>query len=142
MAEGAAKKILIVDDDPDIVESLSLVLGQQGYATVGAGNPEEGMGKVHSERPDLIVLDVMMPSGSEGFHFVWDLRKDPDPACRDLPVIMLTAVHESSSEKFYPDQSDGVYQPHEYLPVQAFFDKPVPFDEFVAEVKRLLKEKE
>jgi len=98
------------------------------------------MAKVHSERPDLIVLDVMMPSGSEGFHFVWDLRKDPDPACRDLPVIMLTAVHESSSEKFYPDQSDGVYQPHEYLPVQAFFDKPVPFDEFVAEVKRLLKE--
>ena len=142
MAEGAAKKILIVDDDPDIVESLSLVLGQQGYTTVGAGNPEEGMGKVHSERPDLIVLDVMMPSGSEGFHFVWDLRKDPDPACRDLPVIMLTAVHESSSEKFYPDQSDGVYQPHEYLPVQAFFDKPVPFDELVAEVKRLLQEKE
>jgi len=140
MAEGAAKKILIVDDDPDIVESLSLVLGQQGYTTVGAGNPEDGMAKVHSERPDLIVLDVMMPSGSEGFHFVWDLRKDPDPACRDLPVIMLTAVHESSSEKFYPDQSDGVYQPHEYLPVQAFFDKPVPFDEFVAEVKRLLKE--
>ena len=142
MAEGAAKKILIVDDDPDIVESLSLVLGQQGYTTVGAGNPEEGMGKVHSERPDLIVLDVMMPSGSEGFHFVWDLRKDPDPACRDLPIIMLTAVHESSSEKFYPDQTDGVYQPHEYLPVQAFFDKPVPFDELVAEVKRLLKEKE
>jgi CheY-like chemotaxis protein len=142
MAEGAAKKILIVDDDPDIVESLSLVLGQQGYTTVGAGSPEDGMAKVHSERPDLIVLDVMMPNGSEGFHFVWDLRKDSDPACRDLPVIMLTAVHESSSEKFYPDQSDGVYQPHEYLPVQAFFDKPVPFDELVAEVKRLLQEKE
>ena len=142
MAEGAPKKILIVDDDPDIVESLSLVLGQQGYTTVGAGGPEEGMEKVHSERPDLIVLDVMMPTGSEGFHFVWDLRKDPDPASRELPIIMLTAVHESSSEKFYPDQTDGVYQPNEYLPVQAFFDKPVPFDELVAEVKRLLKEKE
>ncbi len=127
MAEGEAKKILIVDDDPDIVEALGLVLEQQGYTTVGAGSAEDGMEKVHSERPDLIVLDVMMPSGSEGFHFVWDLRKDPDPACRDLPIIMLTAVHQRSSEKFYPDQSDGVYKPNEYLPVQAFFDKPVPF---------------
>ena len=61
MAEGGAKKILIVDDDPDIVESLGLVLKREGYATVGAGSAEEGLEKVHSERPDLIVLDVMMP---------------------------------------------------------------------------------
>ncbi len=138
MPEAVERMILIVDDDPDIVDSLTLVLEKEGYATASAGNAEEGMAKVDSERPDLIVLDVMMPSGTEGFHFVWNLRKHEDAGLRELPIIMLTAIHQSSSEKFYPDQSDGVYQPYEYLPVQAFFDKPVPVNEFVAEVKRLL----
>jgi CheY-like chemotaxis protein len=138
MGQPAGRKILIVDDDPDIVESVSLVLEQQGYTAVGAGSPEEGMEKVHSERPDLIVLDVMMPTGTEGFHFVWSLRKDDDEHLRDLPIIMLTAVHQTGPERFYPEESDGVYEADEYLPVQAFLDKPVPMGQLVAEVKRLL----
>jgi len=138
MAEGGAKKILIVDDDPDIVDSLGLVLVREGYATVGAGSAEEGLEKVHSERPDLIVLDVMMPEGTEGFHFVWKLRKDEDAALRDLPIVMLTAIHGTTPLRFYPEQSDGTYEPGAYLPVQEFFDKPVPVEAFVAAVKRLL----
>ena len=132
MAEGGAKKILIVDDDPDIVDSLGLVLVREGYATVGAGSAEEGLEKVHSERPDLIVLDVMMPEGTEGFHFVWKLRKDEDAALRDLPIVMLTAIHGTTPLRFYPEQSDGTYEPGAYLPVQEFFDKPVPVEAFVA----------
>jgi len=139
MAEGGAKKILIVDDDPDIVESLGLVLAREGYATVGAGSAEEGLEKVHTERPDLIVLDVMMPEGTEGFHFVWKLRKDEDAALRDLPIVMLTAIHGTTPLRFYPDQSDGTYEAGAYLPVQAFFDKPVPVKEFVAAIKGLLE---
>lgn len=138
MAEGGAKKILIVDDDPDIVDSLGLVLVREGYATVGAGSAEEALEKVHSERPDLIVLDVMMPEGTEGFHFVWKLRKDEDAALRDLPIVMLTAIHGTTPLRFYPEQSDGTYEPGAYLPVQEFFDKPVPVEAFVAAVKRLL----
>ncbi len=79
-----------------------------------------------------------MPEGTEGFHLVWNLRKDSDEALRELPIIMLTAIHQRGVERFYPEQSDGVYGPQEYLPVQAFLDKPVPFDRLVAEVKRLL----
>ena len=139
MEAGRTRKILIVDDDPEIVDSLSLVLTKEGYEIVSANNPKEGLEKVHSERPDLAIVDVMMPEGTEGFHFVWDLRKDPDPALRDLPIIMLTAIHDTGPMKFYPEQSDGTYQPYEYLPVQAFLDKPVPFDKLTAELKRLLE---
>jgi CheY-like chemotaxis protein len=142
MGDAGARKILIVDDDPDIVESLKMALEAAGYATASAGNAEEGLEKVHAERPDLIVLDVMMPAGTEGFHFVWDLRKDDDPALRDLPIIMLTAIHQDSPMKFYPEQSDGTYQPYEYLPVQAFLDKPVVLDKLLAEAGRLLGEGE
>jgi two-component system alkaline phosphatase synthesis response regulator PhoP len=140
MGEAARKKILIVEDDPDTVEAVSLVLEKAGYSTVSAPNAEEGLRKVRSERPDLILLDVMMPAGTEGFHFVWTLRKDEDPGCRDLPIIVLTAIHESSPMKLYPEQSDGTYGPYEYLPVQAFFDKPVALDKLVEEVGRLLEQ--
>jgi len=138
MGESARKKILIVEDDPDTVEAVRLVLEKEGYSTVSAPNAEEGLKKVKSERPDLILLDVMMPAGTEGFHFVWTLRKDPEPGCRDTPIIVLTAIHESSPTKLYPEQSDGTYGPYEYLPVQGFFDKPVALDKLMVEVKRLL----
>jgi CheY-like chemotaxis protein len=142
MQEASGKKILIVDDDPDIVDSIKIVLEQEGYATASAASSEEGLEKVRSERPDLIVLDVMMPEGTEGFHFVWALRKDADATLRDLPIIMLTSVHQTGPERFYPEQTDGTYEPHEYLPVQAFLDKPVPLEKLIAEVKRLLDSEE
>ncbi len=138
MAEREKPKILIVEDDPDTVEALTLVLEKNGYATASAPNAEQGLEAVRKERPNLILLDVMMPAGTEGFHFVWTLRKDPDPALRDLPIIVLTAIHETSPVKLYPDQADSTYQPYEYLPVQAFFDKPVDADKLIAEIERLL----
>jgi CheY-like chemotaxis protein len=138
MAGAIAKKILIVEDDPDTVEALTLVLQKNGYQTVSAPNAEDGLAKVKAERPDLILLDVMMPAGTEGFHFVWTLRKDTDPQCRDVPIIVLTAIHETSPMRLYPDQTDTSYGPYEYLPVQGFFDKPVDMDKLLGEIKRLL----
>jgi len=135
-------KILIVEDDPDYQETLRLVLENEGYITVIASGPQEGFEKLRAERPNLILLDVMMPEGTEGFHFVWNLRKDPDPAFRDIPIIILSAIHGTTPFKFYPEQSDGVYGPYEYLPVQGFLDKPVASDTLIAEVKRLLKGQE
>jgi CheY-like chemotaxis protein len=138
MADAAGKKILIVEDDPDTVEALTLVLQKDGYQTVSAPNAEEGLAKVKAEGPDLILLDVMMPAGTEGFHFVWTLRKDTDPRCRDIPIIVLTAIHETSPMRLYPDQTDTTYGPYEYLPVQGFFDKPVDMDRLLGEIRRLL----
>jgi CheY-like chemotaxis protein len=138
MADGDGKKILIVEDDPDTIEALKLVLEKHRYAVVSAPKAEEGLDTVKSERPDLILLDVMMPAGTEGFHFVWALRKEEDEALRATPIIVLTALHETSPLKLYPDQEDSTYAPHEYLPVQGFFDKPVNIEKLLAELKKQL----
>ncbi len=138
MAQPDSKKILIVEDDLDTVDALTLVLHRNGYQTFSAPDANNGLEKAKAERPDLILLDVMMPAGTEGFHFVWTLRKDTDPVCRDVPIIVLTAIHESSPMRLYPDQTDNTYGPYEYLPVQAFFDKPVDMGRLLSEIERLL----
>jgi CheY-like chemotaxis protein len=139
MADGDGKKVLIVEDDPDTVEALKLALEQHGYAVVSAPTAEEGLDTVKSEGPDLILLDVMMPAGTEGFHFVWALRKEEDEVLRATPIIVLTAIHEASPLKLYPDQEDSTYAPYEYLPVQSFFDKPVNIEKLLAELKKQLR---
>jgi CheY-like chemotaxis protein len=138
MSETAAKKILIVEDDPDQVDAMTLVLEKQGYTVVSAPDAVKGLELARQEKPDLVLLDVMMPAGTEGFHFVWALRKEPDAALRDTPIIVTTAIHETSPMKLYPDQSDKTYGEYEYLPVQGFFDKPVDPAKLIAELQRLL----
>lgn len=133
------KKILVVDDEPDIVRMLSLLLKKQGYQVVSASNAEEGLQKVKEERPDLIILDVMMPSRTEGFHFAWNLRNDPSPECQNVPILLHSAIHDTTSLRFYPDRSDGTYGPGEFLPVQGFLDKPAQPGELLRRVEELLE---
>ena len=78
-------KILVVDDDPDLREVLRIILEDAGYRVTLAESGPRGVEMVHQERPDLLLLDVMMPEGTEGFHVVWKLRNLPDPHLRDLP---------------------------------------------------------
>ena len=133
------KKILIVDDDADIVESVRLVLESRSYQVFSAPNGAEAMEKVRKEHPDLIILDIMMPKGTEGFHFVWNLRNDASTGCQDVPILVLSAIHDTTSLRFYPDQYDGTYAPGEFLPVQDFLDKPVEPQELLQRVESLLK---
>ena len=134
----AQAKILLVDDDPDLVHVLTLVLERRGYQVVSAGDPARALVLAASERPDLIVLDVMMPEGTEGFHVVWSLRNREDAYSQQVPIVMLTAIHGKTSLRFYPDSADGTYQAGEFLPVQGFVDKPVDPNALVAEVERVL----
>ncbi len=125
--------ILVVDDDPDIVEALTLVLKSESYQVEAATSAEEALEKVTAARPDLILLDVMMPAGTEGFQFVWKLRNEYPEDLAQTPIIVLTAIHDTTRLKFYPERGDGTYEPGEYLPVQGFIDKP-------AEPAKLLKQ--
>ncbi len=115
-----------------------MLLEHQGYEVLTAADATSAFDMARSQKPNLIVLDIMMPSGTEGFHFVWKLRREEDAACREVPIIVVSAVHETFPLRLYPDQSDGVYGPYEYLPVQAFLDKPVEPARLTAEVERLL----
>lgn len=128
-------KILVVDDDPDTVEVIRMTLESAGYEVVSASNGRQGLERVVSENPDLIILDVMMDTTTEGFQFSLTLRS-PDPnspyaAYRHIPILMLTAIHTTTPLRFAPDV--------DYLPVEEFVEKPISPERLLEKVACLLK---
>ena len=133
-------KILVVDDQPNIVRTLQVALQSQGYEVLTAGSKEEAEAIAVADSPDLMIVDVMMPEGTEGFHLVWKIRQMKDEGLSNVPIIMVTGIHETTELRFYPDQTDGTYEPGEFLPVQAWIDKPVEVKDLLEKVERLLGE--
>ena len=125
-------KILIIDDDPDFNYVMQTVLEAHGFEVATATTPEEGLSKVLNIAPDLVVLDVMMPTGYEGFDVAREIREEHD--LTELPIVILTNVHNVRKVpyRFAPDQ--------DYLPVDVFLDKPVEPDALVATIKEVLGE--
>ncbi len=127
-------KILMIDDDPDIVIATRIPLEAYGYDFYAANSSSEGLKKIKDIEPDLIILDVMMETATDGFQLSLKLR-DRSPqaeyaAYRHIPILMLTAVHTTTPLRFGPDK--------DYLPVDAFLDKSTNSDELLAKVKELL----
>lgn len=127
-------KILIIDDDPDMVLAAQMTLEAAGHEIFTAANGTDGLAKVKEIKPDLIVLDVMMDSTTEGFQVSLQLRS-PDPTSeyaefREIPIIMLTAIHTTTPLRFGPED--------DYLPVDVFMDKPLDPDALSAKVDELL----
>ncbi len=120
-----AKKILAVDDEKAIVRLVQVNLEREGYEVVTAYDGREALEKVASERPDLIVLDVMMPY-MDGFEVLQQLKKEPDT--REIPVIMLTAKAQDA-DVFRGWQSG----------VDCYLTKPFNPMELKAFVKRVFK---
>jgi len=131
-------KILVVDDDPSIVRVVQLALQAKGHEVLTANSREEGEAAAVAGKPDLMIVDVMMPEGTEGFHLVWKIRQAKDEKLRDVPIIMSTGIHETTKIRFYPNETDGTYAPGEFLPVQAWLDKPVHVEKLLEKVTQLL----
>ena len=123
-------KILIIDDDPDFQSITRQVLTSSGFDVRSALNPEEGLDKVRSEKPDLVILDVLMPSEYEGFDVARKIREELKLI--DLPILMLSAVHDVKKVpyRFAPDEV--------YLPVDIFLDKPVAPKFLVQKIREAL----
>jgi CheY-like chemotaxis protein len=130
--------ILVVDDDRDLVATLRLVLEGAGYLVVSAPDAVQGMAAADDERPDLILLDIMMPNATEGFHFVWKLRRREEPYFQKVPIVVLSAIHETTDLRFYPDSGDGTYRAGEFLPIQDFVDKPLDPARLLERIDRVL----
>ena len=120
-------KVLIVDDDPDIVDSLKLILSAEGYAVASATTRDEGMRAVEKEKPDLIILDVMMEQPDDGIAMAQELRR----AGSKVPIIMLTSVGQVTGMTYGRD--------NDLVPVEVFFEKPVRPDDLLKAVDGLLK---
>ncbi len=127
-------KILIIDDDPDIVTAVRLTLENAGHKIVAANSGKEGLQKVKTEKPELIILDVMMETHTEGFQLALKLH-NPDPASelkqfKNIPILMLTAIHSTTPMRYEPDI--------DYLPVELFVDKPIDPDDLIKKVSWIL----
>jgi CheY-like chemotaxis protein len=109
------KTVLLVDDDPDFVEIHQKLLTDHGYKVVSAFCGRECLELVHSKRPDLIILDMMMESEVVGFHLSRELRNCEHT--KTIPLVMITSVNETIPFRVRPDQT--------WLPVDALIEKPV-----------------
>ena len=120
-------KILIVDDDPDIIEAGKLVLEREGYEVEGASNRAEGLVRIEESKPDLLILDVMMEEPDDGLNMARELRKTG----HTLPIIMLTSVNAAMGLNIDKDE--------EMVPVDEFQSKPVEPATLIAKVRGLLQ---
>jgi len=130
-----AKRVLMVDDDPDFVLTTKIILESGGYDTRTAANDKEALAQLEKEKPDIILLDVMMKTIGDG---VWLGQKiKGDKRYSDIPILMITAVNkESGTSSFHLDpNADG-----DYLPVDGFLEKPVEPEVLLREVARLIKQ--
>lgn len=126
-------KILVIDDDESLLVAMRLTLQGHGFEVETAMTPEEGINKVLSTEPDLVVLDVIMPVGYEGFEVARAIREEHKLV--ELPIVILSNVHSVKKVpyRFAPDA--------DYLPVDVFLDKPSDLEEIVPTIKEVLGEK-
>ncbi|RKZ26029.1 response regulator [bacterium] len=123
-------KVLIIDDDADFVEANKIVLEAEGYDVSFAYDGDEGLKKIKEIKPDIVILDVMMKSKSEGFSLAQRISKDP--ALKNIPILMISAVQAKTGFHFdYNTDAD-------YIPVDNFLEKPVSPEKLIAAVKALV----
>jgi DNA-binding NarL/FixJ family response regulator len=139
LAQGAKKlTLLVIEDDSEIAEAARAALEAAGYEVFVVADSQEGLRLVQSTRPDGIILDVKVPACSDGFHFVWELRKDADTQIRNTPVLVVASVNEELSPGARSDDPDALWKPYEYLPVQDFIRRPLQAGQLLDKVRSLV----
>lgn len=136
MVEASSKgKILVIDDDPDFREAVSLILKSAEYEIVTAKNPREGEQKAISERPDLIILDIMMDSLFDGYSLCNAIKTGKEfKEVRKTPIIFVSAVREKTGSRFtFKPGEQGFVGPDDYI------DKPVIPNDLLSRIEKLLK---
>jgi len=123
-------KILLIDDDPDFLDATKKLLAANRFHVLTAENGEEGIGKAKYEKPDLIVLDVIMP-GKDGYSVCYELRQIAET--RPIPVIMLTAVGQQLSKPEYAMDMAIDHLADDYI------DKPVDAQTLIKKIEKHLR---
>jgi len=121
------KKIVLVDDDPDIQESIKMVLEKAGFIFKGAMDRERGMSLIKKENPDLVILDVMMEEPDDGFFMAQELHAQNI----HIPIIILTSIVSVTGMRYAKD--------NEMVMVDEFVEKPVTPDKLLGKINALLE---
>ena len=129
------EKILIVDDDSDIFEAITMIFEGLDYEVVTARDGIEGLASLKAEKPDLVILDLLMPK-MDGFAVLKELREPSWSEFRDIPILILTSVREEASRRRY-ELETGLE-----LGVDDYIEKPISPDILLKRVERLIKRKQ
>jgi CheY-like chemotaxis protein len=121
--------ILVVDDDPDFVEIMRTILEANSYSVLTAANGDKALAQVKAQRPDLMLLDIMMSTVLDGLYVSEQLAHDP--VAKDVPVIMVSSIAETPYAEVFPMDE----QPH----MDAWLSKPVDPKVLLAKVSQLLQ---
>ncbi len=122
--------VLVIDDDPDLREALRLMLEPAGYDVALCATGPIGMEAIQRRPPDLIILDIMLASPSEGFHLAYQLKRDE--ALKHIPVIMISAIGEKMGINYARELGS------DYVPADRFLDKPLKAETLLAAVRDTL----
>jgi DNA-binding response OmpR family regulator len=124
-------KILVVDDDPDIREAISAVLEAHSHQVITACDGEEGLSKLKDERPDLMILDLLMPK-MDGFAVLKEVQDPRRSKYSNIPILILTSVKEDASRRRYELETGLELNFDDYV------EKPIDPSTLVIRVSKLL----
>lgn len=108
-------EIIVIDDDPDFLDYVSIILTSNGYAVQSATSADQGWEMIREQQPDLVIADVMMSYALDGWTIASRMRSEPE--LRDIPLIMVSAV--------VSDDEDGLFPANERQHLAAFLSKPI-----------------
>ena len=121
-------KVLVVDDDPDFVEIISMILRREGYELDSAASGNQGLEKMRASPPDILLLDVMMSGILDGVNVSFTMAQDP--VLKNIPIVMISSIPDSPHAQDFPTD--------EYVPISAWLTKPVQPEKLVKTVQRLI----
>ena len=124
-------KILIVDDDPDFTSATRIVLEKNNHEVITATSGETGFQKVRAEKPDIIILDVIMDTILDGLSLSQRLHDEAE--LRKIPIIMVTSIANTDYAELFPTD--------EYIHINAFLSKPIAPDQLIKQVDKHLPKK-
>ncbi len=132
-----AKKILLVDDDRDLVATLAQAIKMNNFEVVEAYSAAEGLKKLITDKPDLIIFDVMMETDTAGFEAVYQIRNKRETSkykdVQNIPIIMLTAINQVTNSRFSLNAEQS------FLPsISDFLTKPIDIDELIEKINRYI----
>lgn len=128
-------KILVVDDDPDILDAVTMILESQGYQVVTARDGVEGLANLKAEKPDLLILDLLMPK-MDGFAVFKELQEPQWEEFSKIPILMLTSVREDAGRRRYELETG-----HE-LGIDDYVEKPVSPNLLLERVGKIVDNKQ
>jgi two-component system phosphate regulon response regulator PhoB/two-component system alkaline phosphatase synthesis response regulator PhoP/two-component system response regulator VicR len=132
---SAGKDILIIEDDRDLVDTFRIVLESKNYEVRAAYDGKEGYSRIEEKLPDLIILDVMMATDTEGFDLAYKLQNKPK--FRDIPIVMVTSFPQAMAQKG-PEKFQHILG--ESWPVSFFIEKPVDPEKLLTTIENILQE--